>query len=97
MNEIGSVTRAMQADKGPQEWQPTTRDGEGVEDVPLVRWIREALGAASMCWIPRPAGVFDSTAVGDISRAVEARVERALREAWQRGHAAAKEEQHNGD
>lgn len=46
-------------------WQPDLR---GEETEPLESAVFQALGAASMCWKPAPAGEFDSAraeAIGD--------------------------------
>lgn len=42
-------------------WTAFGRPGEIPEELPLNEWVGQALGAASMCWMPRPTGVFDST------------------------------------
>jgi hypothetical protein len=42
-------------------WTPTVPHGGKLEDISLNHWVGEALGAASMCWNPRPEGVFDSS------------------------------------
>lgn len=55
-------------------WQPTARDNETPEEIPLSQWIGEALGAASMCWDPRPEGVFDGESAGKIADSLEAHV-----------------------
>jgi hypothetical protein len=54
------------AEDKPKGWHPTLQEGERLEDVPLSRWLGEALGHASVCWTERPSGVFDSTAAGSI-------------------------------
>jgi len=40
-------------------------------DKPTHEAIGEAIGAASMCWEPKPAGVFDSDRAGDIMDELE--------------------------
>lgn len=45
----------------PEPWTAFGRPGEIPEDLPLNEWVGQALGAASMCWDPRPIGVFDGT------------------------------------
>lgn len=76
-----------------QGWEPTLREGELIEEVPLSRWVGEALGAASSCWGNlRGAGVFDSVRAERISVALEARIEAALIEATARGYQRALEE-----
>jgi hypothetical protein len=43
--------------------------GEG--DLPLSRVLHELAGAASLCWVPRPTGVFDSqAAIAHVERAI---------------------------
>lgn len=72
-----------------EKWMPTVREGESIEDVPLSRWIGEALGAASMCWNLDghrvSVGEFDSVEAGRIHDALMARIENAIGEAGLRG------------
>jgi hypothetical protein len=55
-------------------WQPEL-NGEEIE--PLESAVYQALGAASMCWIPHPSGEFDSTRAKDIGDGLLA---------WMRAH-----------
>lgn len=55
-------------------WRPTVREGEALEDVPLSRWIGEAIGAASMCWMGGPIGEFDPAEAKRIVDALEGKI-----------------------
>jgi len=49
------------------------------DDKPAHEAIGEAIGAASMCWIPRPSSaVFDSTTAGQIAQELEDFLKRKL-------------------
>ena len=47
-------------------------------DKPAHEAIGEAIGAASMCWVPRPVGVFDSTTAAAIAQELEDLLKRKL-------------------
>jgi outer membrane murein-binding lipoprotein Lpp len=57
-----------------EKWTPSVASDETLEDVPLSRWIGEAIGAASMCWLWNgqriSVGVFDSVEAKRISDAL---------------------------
>jgi hypothetical protein len=35
------------------------------DDTPIHEAVMQTLGFASLCWVPKPEGVFDSTTAGD--------------------------------
>lgn len=62
-------------------WLPAVREDEKLEDVPLDRWVGEAIGAVSTCWEPRPKGVFQSSMARWICDSVMARIDEAVAQA----------------
>jgi hypothetical protein len=62
------------------------------EDLTLSEILGQALGAASMCWDPRPTGVFDSTRAKRIYEALIAEVQAAMDSSWGAGVRVATEE-----
>lgn len=73
---------------GPKEpWRPTVREGE--TEAPLVEWVGQAIGAASMCWVGGTGALeFDSTEAARIHGALMQRIEQALEEAINRRNLA---------
>jgi len=67
-----------------EQWTPTVRGGEKLEDVPLRQWVGEALGYASMCWMERPRGEFDSVRLNKVYDALMNRIEQHLVETIER-------------
>lgn len=68
-----------------QVWLPTVGEGERLDEVPLERWVGEALGAASSCWANLAgAGEFDSTRCARIADALLAYVGALLAEVEER-------------
>lgn len=70
-------------ERPPVGWEPTVREGDSPEELPIEEWIGQALGAASMCW-RAPKGVtgsltFDSTEAARIAKALERQVRLIVR------------------
>lgn len=65
--------------KKKPSWIPTVADGETLEDVPLDRWIGEALGAASMCWVGGTGSLeFDGGLMAEIYKSLNAHVQSVI-------------------
>lgn len=81
---MGPKRREREMADMTKPWAPTVREGESIEDVPLSRWVGEALGAASMCWEidghQVSVGQFDSVKAKRINDALMARIEKSMRE-----------------
>jgi hypothetical protein len=57
------------------KWEPTRREGE---ELTLQTIVGEAMGAASMCWNPRPEGIFDSSRANWITGGAIDAIERVM-------------------
>lgn len=60
-------------------WLPTVPTDGTIENVSLDQWVGEALGAASMCWVPKPSTqVFDGTRAQWIADSLNAHIQAVI-------------------
>jgi hypothetical protein len=76
-HEARRIPKALWND-AEKAWRPTVAANETLEDVSLASWIGQALGAASMCWMPRPTGESDSVRANAISEALHEHVQSVI-------------------